>query len=118
MGVREPQTEGSIDVLSKLALSADRYVLLVSRMVPEKRHIDLIRAFQEARLDGWKLALVGDLSAEDDYVREVRDEALNAGNVVLAGYRTGDELAGLLSNAGYLYCPLLMKACLSRFLKP
>ena len=104
-GVNEPQSTGSADVLEELVLRSNRYVLLVSRMVPEKRHIDLIQAFRQAALEGWKLALVGDLSADDNYVREVREKAGQSGDVVLAGFRTGEELAGLLSNAGIFVLP-------------
>src|SRR4029450_9214594 len=43
----------------ELGLSPGQYVLQVSRFVPEKRQLDLIRAFSQARLPGWKLALVG-----------------------------------------------------------
>ena len=104
-GVREPQSTGSADVLDELALCKNRYVLLVSRMVPEKRHVDLIRAFRQAALEGWKLVLVGDLSADDDYVREVGEAAGQSGDVVLAGFRTGEELAGLLTHAGVFVLP-------------
>ncbi|MDO6460052.1 glycosyltransferase family 4 protein [Granulosicoccaceae sp. 1_MG-2023] len=106
-GVRMPGAaqDGEAQVLDELDLTAGRYVLLVSRMVPEKRHADLIRAFAGAELEGWKLVLVGDVSAADNYVTEVSALAGQTGNVVIAGFRRGAQLAGLLRNAGIFVLP-------------
>ncbi len=104
-GVSEPIGSGSTDVLTEYNLDSGNYVLLVSRMVPEKRHLDLIRAFRKTSLDGWKLVLVGDVSAADEYVRAVSAEVQIDSDVVLTGFRTGDELAGLLTHAGVFVLP-------------
>lgn len=104
-GVSEPIGSSSTDALTEYNLVSGNYVLLVSRMVPEKRHLDLIRAFRKASLDGWKLVLVGDISAEDEYVRAVSTEVQIDSDVVLTGFRTGDELAGLLTYAGVFVLP-------------
>ena len=62
-GLTLPSAPADPSVLADFGLQPRRYVLLVSRLVPEKRHLDLIQAFANAqaqgRLQGWRLALVG-----------------------------------------------------------
>ncbi len=91
----EPVVEG---------LEKHKYFLLVSRMVPEKRHLDLIKAFKKAAVKGWELVLVGDLSDDTEYIRKVVSSASN-GKIVLTGYKSGNELAGLFSCAGLFILP-------------
>ncbi len=57
--------------MSNYMLEKNKYIVLVSRIVPEKRHLDLIRAFRVARLQGWKLVLVGDISDRTSFVKKV-----------------------------------------------
>jgi glycosyltransferase involved in cell wall biosynthesis len=74
-GMSLPGPAPDAAVLQPFGLEAGKYVLLVSRMVPEKRHLELIEAFGRARLDGWKLALVGAADHADDYARSVAERA-------------------------------------------
>ena len=74
-------------------------------MVPEKRHLDLIRAFNLARLDDWKLALVGSIDLKDSYTLEVVNAAGESSNVVLTDFQTGEPLAELYGNAGVFVLP-------------
>lgn len=106
-GVRMPAeaTAGETAILEELGLAPSKYVLLVSRLVREKRHPDLIRAFRRAKLQGWKLVLVGDVASGDDYVQEVQNLAGESEEVVVAGFRSGEQLAGLLRNAGIFVLP-------------
>ena len=96
---------GDPDVLRRFGLDGARYVLQVSRFVPEKRQTDLIRAFRAAGLPGWKLALVGDVSGKTAYEREVRELCRDDPDVVLTGYRSGDELDALYAHAGLFVLP-------------
>jgi glycosyltransferase involved in cell wall biosynthesis len=89
--------------LRRFGLECGRYFLQVSRMVPEKRHLDLIRAYASARLPGWKLALVGALD-NDRYSQQVSAAAKDAG-VVLTGYLRGEPLRQLYSHAGAFVLP-------------
>jgi len=82
-----------------------RSLVLVSRMVPEKRHLDLIDAFGRARLDGWKLALVGAADHADVYSRRVLEAAAFARDVVMTGFQTGDALQALYAHAGLFVLP-------------
>jgi glycosyltransferase involved in cell wall biosynthesis len=80
-----------------------RYFLQVSRMVPEKRQLDLICAYALARPHGWRLALVGGLDS-DPYSREVVAAARSEG-VVLTGFLYGVALQQMYSHAGAFVLP-------------
>jgi glycosyltransferase involved in cell wall biosynthesis len=87
----------------RFGLEPSRYFLLVSRMVPEKRQLDLIRAFASARPPGWKLALVGGLDTST-YSREVAIAA-NAAGVIVTGFLNGAALEQVYSHAGAFVLP-------------
>jgi glycosyltransferase involved in cell wall biosynthesis len=89
--------------IERFGLQRGRYFLQVSRIVPEKRQLDLIRAFRLARPPGWKLVLVGG-AGTDPYSREVVSAARSAG-VVLTGFQRGVTLAQLYTHAGAFVLP-------------
>lgn len=92
--------------LARHGLAAGRYIVNVARIVPEKRQLDLIEAFQQAGLpDDVRLVLIGGADHEADYVREVRKAAAQDPRVVLAGHMAGAPLAELFSNAGLFVLP-------------
>lgn len=92
-------------VLDELGLESGRYVLHVGRGIPDKRHDDLIEAFARAKLEGWKLVMVGNLSGSDEYCTRVRELASRHEHVVLAGFRSGVDLQALFTNAGLFALP-------------
>ncbi len=94
----------SVSALERFGLRRRRYVLLVSRLVPEKRHLDLIEAFLLARLDGWKLVLVGGADHPDEYQREVIARAQATGTV-MTGFQSGIALQELYAHAGLFVLP-------------
>lgn len=104
-GVVLPEIPTSIDTLQLFDLQAGKYVLLVSRLVPEKRHLDLIEAFNIAAIPGWKLAIVGASDHPDAYVREVLEQATKSPNIVCTGLQTGDALRELYGHAGIFVLP-------------
>jgi len=104
-GVHLPTLPETHAILQAFELEPRRYVLLVSRMVPEKRHHDLIQAFARARLDGWKLVLVGAPDHADAYAQSVIDAACAAPSVVCAGFQTGMALKELYAHAGVFVLP-------------
>lgn len=104
-GVEIPPPIAPGETLAAFGLEPGRYVLNVSRMVPEKRHLDLIDAFPQAGLTGWKLVLVGDLSAQDAYIGRVQSAAERSPDVILTGFQTGRALAELYANAGVFALP-------------
>jgi glycosyltransferase involved in cell wall biosynthesis len=104
-GVELPDLPRTCDKPRELGLVPGKYVLLVGRFVPEKRHLDLLRAFAAARLPGWKLALVGGIDETDAYIQEVMRCAAADPNVVLTGYQKGRALNELYAHAGLFVLP-------------
>lgn len=97
-----PATTGALD---RFGLVPGRYILMVARLVPEKRHLDLIAAFARAAPPGWRLALVGGADHADAHAARVLDAAAAAPGVVATGVQTGVALAELLSHAGLFVLP-------------
>jgi glycosyltransferase involved in cell wall biosynthesis len=104
-GVVLPGLPDTTSTLAAFGLEPGKYVLLVSRLVPEKRHLDLIEAFQRAALPGWKLAIVGASDHPDAYVREVLDAAAATPGAVCTGLQTGLALRELYAHAGIFVLP-------------
>jgi len=103
-GVVLPQIPNSSEALEVFGLTRNHYVLLVSRLVPEKRHLDLIAAFKQANLLDWKLVLVGGADHPDTYQREVMKKAAEAG-AVMTGFQRGIPLQELYAHAGLFVLP-------------
>ena len=104
-GVVLPKMPTSTATLSLFGLEPRKYVVLVSRLVPEKNHLDLIEAFNRAALPGWKLVIVGASDHPDAYVLEVLDRAKNSPNIVCTGLQTGNALGELYGHAGIFVLP-------------
>jgi glycosyltransferase involved in cell wall biosynthesis len=104
-GCTLPELPRSTSVLQKFGLAPGRYVLFVGRLVPEKRHIDLIQAFADARLDGWKLVLVGTSEHLDAYAATVTARAEATAGVLMAGFQCGLALRELYAHAGSFVLP-------------
>ncbi|MBX3600241.1 MAG: glycosyltransferase family 4 protein [Rubrivivax sp.] len=104
-GAALPPLPVNTQALEPFGLEPRRYVLLVSRLVPEKRHLDLIEAFRRAGLPGWKLAIVGAADHPDAYTRQVLTTAGQAPGVVCTGFQGGAALAQLYAHAGVFVLP-------------
>lgn len=104
-GVKIETEKITEDALKKFELQKQRYILMVSRFVPEKRQEDLIRAFSDAKTNGWKLVLVGDISKEDQYIKNVIDLSEKNPNIILTGFQYGAILKSLYANAGLFVLP-------------
>jgi glycosyltransferase involved in cell wall biosynthesis len=104
-GAALPEMPHTTAALDRFALTAGRYILLVSRFAPEKRHLDLIEAFARAGLTDWKLVLVGDANDRTGYSRKVRAAAERVPGTVIAGFQSGTALAELYMHAGMFVLP-------------
>lgn len=104
-GVDLPELPATYAALNKFDVTPGRYVLMVSRLVPEKRHLDLIHAFAAANLPDWKLVLVGAADHPDEYTRYVLARAAATPNVVCTGFQTGVALHELYAHAGVFVLP-------------
>jgi glycosyltransferase involved in cell wall biosynthesis len=104
-GINTPDIPRTTTTLNSLNLRPGAYVLTVGRLVPEKRHLDLIEAFRRAELPGWKLVLVGGADHPDDYTRRLEQVVKDTPDTVAAGIRTGEALRELYANAGLFVLP-------------
>jgi glycosyltransferase involved in cell wall biosynthesis len=104
-GVVMPDTDISEKYLEKFGIEKNKYILLVSRFVPEKRHLDLINAFNAAKLENYKLVFVGSSNHPDAYVQSILGAASNNSNIVLTGFQTGDSLRSLYAHAALFVLP-------------
>ena len=104
-GVELPDLCSQSVVLQKFALTPRRYVLLVSRFVPEKRHLDLIHAFLVAKMPEWKLVLVGKADHPDQYDRQISTAVHGADNIVCTGFLAGQDLHEVYLHAGIFVLP-------------
>jgi glycosyltransferase involved in cell wall biosynthesis len=91
--------------VAKYGLTAHRYIIQVSRLVPEKRQLDLIAAFNAAQLPGWKLLLVGGAQGSQGYADQVRQQCAGNDAIVSTGFLPPPEVHGLLSSAGMFVLP-------------
>jgi glycosyltransferase involved in cell wall biosynthesis len=64
-----------------------------------------LRAFADARLSGWKLAIVGRIDHKNKYADLLASEAALADNVVMAGFQSGESLRQLYAHAGLFVLP-------------
>jgi glycosyltransferase involved in cell wall biosynthesis len=104
-GVSEPKALGPPTLLAKYGLTPQRYVVQVSRLVPEKRQLDLIAAFNAARLPGWKLLLVGGAQGSQRYADSVLQQIAGNDAIINTGFLTSAEVQELLLNAGIFALP-------------
>mgnify|MGYP002151449619 CR=1 FL=1 len=91
--------------LENYGLTKYKYVLMVSRLVPEKRHLDLINAFNKADIGSWKLVLVGSSDHPDEYSNQVVSQCMDSSNIIATGFLTGEPLKELFTNAGMFVLP-------------
>ncbi len=92
-------------VLDTFGIERRRYILYAARIVPEKRQLDLIRAFARLGDPGLRLVIAGDDAFNGAYAREVRALAAAMPGVVLAGFQSGERLAALFGNAALFVLP-------------
>jgi glycosyltransferase involved in cell wall biosynthesis len=92
-------------ILESFGVKPRRYILLAARIVPEKRQLDLIRAFARLGDPGLNLVLAGDDEFNGAYAGEVRALAAATPGVVLAGFQSGERLAALFDNAALFVLP-------------
>lgn len=104
-GVTPQPQPSSLTALLQFGLTRRRYVITVSRLVPEKRHLDLIEAFARGAPEGWKLAIVGAADHEDSYSRMVLAAAEATPGVVATGFQSGLALRELMAHAGLFVLP-------------
>ena len=104
-GVHVLKSDSTNRVMDEFELTKDRFILHVGRFVKEKKHLDLIEAFNLCNLSGWKLVFAGKVDPSDAYTSKVLDAAKSNQNIVFTGFRNRTELSELYSNTGLFVLP-------------
>jgi glycosyltransferase involved in cell wall biosynthesis len=86
------------NLIRKLGLDKDSYILFVGRLVPEKGCHTLLRAFTNVRTDK-QLIIAGRAVYEDRYRQQLDEEARGVSGVRFLGFVQGSLLQELYSNA-------------------
>lgn len=92
-------------VIAELGLLPGKYMIHVGRITLEKRQMDAVNAFLVAKIPGWKLVIVGGDHGAPAYAAELRAQAANHPEIVLAGFRQGRALDALYAHAGLFVLP-------------
>lgn len=103
-GVNAPVKTISKDWLQKWGIDKP-YILSIGRFVKEKGFHHLIEAFKKAGLqDRFQLVIAGDSDHEDNYSRELKEQAKREG-MILTGFIKGEPLAQVMTNASLFVIP-------------
>lgn len=103
-GVEPHVRAAAPDILARLGLEPDRYLLAVGRLTPEKGFDVLIGAFRQLAAPGLKLVIAGGVDNEGPHARELRARAGDA-PVVFAGALDPDDLLPLYDRARLFVLP-------------
>jgi len=104
-GVENPFPRLDTSYLDRIEVTPRRYVLSVGRIVEEKRHLDLIKAFARLSDPGLKLVIAGTADHAGRYQREVEAAATATPGVVMAGFQRGEALSQLYRHAALFVLP-------------
>jgi len=104
-GIGDLRRVADRSLVDALGLTPQRYIIQVSRLVPEKRQLDLIAAFKAAALPGWKLVLVGGAQGSQRYAEKLRAQSEGNEAIVCTGFRSPPDVQQLVSHAGIFALP-------------
>lgn len=107
-GVNAPDILDAQLIRDEFSVEKDDYILFLGRLVPEKGVHYLIEAFKNVKTDK-KLLIVGGTSDTDDYVETLVESAKSDNRIVFAGFRQGQMLEELFSNAYVYALPSLLE---------
>lgn len=97
-GVSQPRFLKANLITRRWGLVKDDYILVVSRLIPNKGLHFLIKAYNLLASDK-KLVIVGDSAYTDEYAESIRRQAATNPNIIFTGSLSGDILCELFSNA-------------------
>jgi len=86
------------NLIRQWGLSSRGYFLCVSRLVPEKRMEDIIKAYL-LNPGRYGLVIVGDNAASGQYMNNLKKLAEKSPSIIFTGYQFGTALEELFSNA-------------------
>lgn len=98
--------------MEKFALTKGSYVVMVSRLTPQKGVHLLVEAWDrmkqstdDMRVHSLKLVIVGDAKFNDDYLQMLKTQASGMRDVVYTGLQTGDDLHALIAGSAFAVHP-------------
>lgn len=100
-GVTRPEKKKADLIFQQFGLKKNSYILYLGRIVPEKGEHYLIKAFKQLETDK-KLVIAGGASDTDDYMKQLKELALDDDRIIFTGFVQGELLQELYSNA-YVY---------------
>lgn len=103
-GVPLPKLSKQNDFIDNIDVKPEKYIIAVSRFVPEKGIDLLIKAFQMIDTK-YKLVIAGDADHETEYSKNLKHLIDADDNIIRAGYITGEPLNQLFTNAGLFVLP-------------
>lgn len=103
-GVVLPEISKSTGYLKEIGVTPGKYILAVSRLVPEKGLHDLLQAFKTMDAQS-NLVIAGGADHETEYSRHLKNEASRDPRIILTGYITGDQLNQVYSHARLFVLP-------------
>lgn len=101
-GAQSPEKCKFPEYFSELGIQEGKYILGMSRFVPEKNLHHLIMACNKINMREYRLVIAGDADFETDYTKQLREIARKKG-VILTGFIRGQRLQSLLTNCA-CYC--------------
>lgn len=104
-GVENPPPKPGTSYLDGIQVTPQRYILSVGRIVEEKRHLDLIKAFARLNDPDLKLVIAGAADHAGPYQREVEAAAAATPSVVMTGFQRGEALFQLYRHAALFVLP-------------
>lgn len=100
-GIDRPIIKEANELIERLGLYKDEYILFLGRIVPEKGIDYLIEAFKNVETNK-KLVIAGGVSDTSAYMNKLKDMAAGDDRIIFTGFIQGNLLEELYSNA-YIY---------------
>lgn len=91
------------DILERFGLGKKKFFLFMGRLVQDKNPDYLIRAFIQAKTEGYKLVIAGSNDAMPEYVNSLHELSAGHGDIVFTGAVYDIDKAKLLQEA-FCFC--------------
>lgn len=90
--------------LKRFGLEDKKYILFLSRLVPEKGIHTLINAFKKVKTDQ-KLVIAGDATHTNEYVKKIKELAKGDERIIFTGPLYGEDKFEAFSNCSFFVLP-------------
>ncbi len=108
-GVEMQSYENSDEMLREFGIEKEKYIIMVSRLIPHKGAHVLAEAFDNLQKKGMatdlKLVIVGGAVHTEEYVASLRAATAHNTNIVFTGFLPSDKSRALLANCAVCVHP-------------